>query len=449
MQNKVADRLSVWPAWQRLAAGHPLKRWSVWALVLLGLALRLYVAWAWNGIRPDSPQRLVGDEPGYDNLARDLLQGYGFTWPGRAPLYPLWLAGVYGLTGGSYSAVPYVQAPLGATVIGLTYWLGRRVFDHATGLLAALGAAVSYILIHQSLHLLTEVLYTPVILIAALMLWEAMQAPTLKRFAWAGLWVGISNLIRPTLLLFPLAVIGVLAIAWGLRSAFRHGAAYLLAAMLVAAPWVGRNYLRYHALFPLQTSNAFLWQGSPEYYHLIRDQGYTYLQVWSQVLYGPGWQAHDPTSVEGDRWWTARALRSIASEPLIYLKYATEKVFTYWIGDPNADWGDTYVFNYAALRRAGFSPRDAVLVMLARALPIVALFAGILLWRRWRTLLPIYVLLGYCTLLHAATHAEARLSDPLQPFLMILGSGAVIGLGWAAWSRWGSHRAAVFSGAQP
>jgi len=90
-----------------------------------------------------------------------------------------------------------------------------------------------------------------------------------------------------------------------------------------------------------------------------------------------------------------------------------------------------------------------VYVMLARALPIVALFAGILLWRRWRTLLPIYMLLGYCTLLHAATHAEARLSDPLQPFLLILVSGAVVGLGWAAWSRWGSHRAAVFSGAQP
>jgi lipopolysaccharide transport system permease protein len=45
---------------------------------------------------------------------------------------------------------------------------------------------------------------------------------------------------------------------------------------------------------------------------------------------------------------------------------------------------------------------------------------------RWRTLLPIYALFIYTTLLHAATHAEARLSEPFQPFLLILIVGAVL-----------------------
>jgi hypothetical protein len=37
----------------------------------------------------------------------------------------------------------------------------------------------------------------------------------------------------------------------------------------------------------------------------------------------------------------------------------------------------------------------------------------------------VYILLVYFTLLHAVGHAEARLSEPLQPFLLVLISGAL------------------------
>ena len=403
-------------------------RWSVVAIALLGLALRLYAAWDWNSYHPNSPQRLIGDEPGYDNIARELLQGFGFTWPGRVPLYPLWLAGVYWLTGGSFNAVPYAQSLLGVAAILLTYALGRRISGRAVGVIAGFLAAISYILIHQSLHTLSEVLYTPLVLLAAITLLDALRDPTAKRFAWAGFWIGASNLVRPTLLLFPVVSIVLLVALLNKKQAIRHWMVYVLTATLVVTPWVLYTYARHHAIFPLQTSNAILWQGSPEYYHLIHDEGYTYMQVWTEVLYGPNWEAHDPTSVEGDRYWTARALQSIANEPWLYLKYAAEKVVTFWIGDPNADWGDTYVFNYTALGRIGFTRRDAVFLMIARALPIAALLAGVVLWRRRRALLPIYALLAYYTLLHAATHAEARLSEPLQPFLLILIAGAIVQL---------------------
>jgi hypothetical protein len=396
------------------------------SLTALGLGIRLYAALQWNESHPDSPERLVGDEPGYDGLARGMLEKLGFDWPGRVPLYPLWLAGVYLLTGGSYRAVPYVQAFLGVTTIPLTYLLGRKALGHSAGLVAALFAAVSYGLIHQSLHLLSEVLYTPVVLVAAITLWDAIDKPRLWRFCWAGFWVGTSSLVRPTLLLFPLVVVLLLVVLLKKQRAVRHWTVYVLAASLTIAPWILRNYALYHAVFPLQTSNAILWQGSPEYYHLIRDDGYTYEQVWKDILYGPGWQAHDPTSIEGDRWWTKRALASIYEEPITYFKYAIEKIALYWIGDINADWANTHVFNYQALRDSGFSQWDALLVMITRTLPILALLASFVLRRQWKTLLPIYALLIYTTLLHAATHAEARLSDPFQPFLLIIISGAIV-----------------------
>lgn len=66
------------------------------------------------------------------------------------------------------------------------------------------------------------------------------------------------------------------------------------------------------------------------------------------------------------------------------------------------------------------------MVIIARAVPIVALAAAVVLRHRWRHLLPLYAILVYTTLLHAATHAEARLSEPFQPLLLVLIAGALV-----------------------
>jgi hypothetical protein len=74
--------------------------WVAVALVVcLGFGLRAWSAWHINHARPDDRSRLSGDEPGYDNMARELLNGHGFVWPGRVPGYPLWLAGLHRITG--------------------------------------------------------------------------------------------------------------------------------------------------------------------------------------------------------------------------------------------------------------------------------------------------------------------------------------------------------------
>ncbi len=403
-------------------------RATLWVIVLLGLAVRLAAVRSFNSWNPDTAAVLGGDEPTYNNTALQLLAGDGYTWPGRVPLYPALLAGLHWITGGSYHGIRYFQAGVGTAVVPLIYLLARQAFGRAAGLVAAFLAATSYVLFQQPVHILSEVLFTPVMLAGAVALWRAFEAPSAGRFAWSGALLGVSDLVRPTLLLAPVFLVVPIWLAFGRRRAMRDGAACIGAAALVIAPWMVRNYARYHAVFPLATSNAILWQGSPEYYHLIHDQGYTYIRIWDEIIYGPGWQQHDPTSVEGDKWWTGRAVRSIVSEPLTYGRYAGEKAVTYWVGDPSADWGGGPVLSYAAARRVGFRPVFAVLIIIARALPIVALLAVYVLRRDWRRLLPIYAILIYVTLLHAATHAEARLSEPFQPLLLVLIVGAAVRL---------------------
>ena len=401
-------------------------------ILCLGLAVRLYAAGEMNASRPDSPARLSADEPGYDALARGLLAGEGLTWPGRVPLYPVWLAGLHYITGYSYAAGVYVQCLLGALAVWLTFLLGRTLFGLPVAAVAALGAAVDIVLVQQSVRFLSEILFTPLVLAVAIAFVRAVESPTHGRFVWTGVWIGLANLVRPTLVGFPVMAALTIAYALGARRAWRPVAALVLASTLVVTPWVIRNYFKYGAIYPLATSNAILWQGSPEYFHLVRREGYTYLDVWNKVIYGPANQGNDPGSIEGDRYWTRRAIRSIAAEPLVYLRFCLEKAVTYWIGDPNADWGDSYVFNYRALREWGFSRFQTVQYLLSRALPLVA-FAS-LFWLRpyWRRLLPVLSILAYCTLLHSITHAEARLSDPLHPLLFVIFAAAL-------WTRFGRH----------
>ncbi|MCB9151138.1 MAG: hypothetical protein H6641_20460 [Caldilineaceae bacterium] len=111
-------------------------------LTLLGLAVRLWAAWDTNQHLPDTSARLAGDEAGYDYLATALLQGEFFQWPGRTPIYPLFLAASYWAFGHSYAIVLYIQAVAGATAIPFTY---------ITRLLLPIGALMAVVILHRQL----------------------------------------------------------------------------------------------------------------------------------------------------------------------------------------------------------------------------------------------------------------------------------------------------------
>jgi 4-amino-4-deoxy-L-arabinose transferase-like glycosyltransferase len=400
--------------------------WLLLTIVVTGLAARIDAVLDWNSISPNSFSALGGDQPNYSNTAIELLRGQGFTWVGRVPGYPAFLAVLLWLTNYSLHEVRILQCLLGISVIILTFNLCNRLAGRRASYLAAAMSAFALPLVRQPVNIMSEVLFTPVLLLVLLLTVKAFEQPALARFAWLGMMIGISDLIRPTLLLLPAAV-GVAALAvlpW--RLALRYFVCCAALAFVTILPWLIHNRVRHDAMI-LATSNAFLWQGSPEYYHLIHDQGYTYSRIWGTVLYN-GNLPH-PMSVSGDRYWTHRALASIRREPLTYIRFAVEKLFTYWVGDSGADWNEGPIFSYTSLVRGGYPPSMAIGTIVARAAPIVAIIGIVILWPLRRRLLPIYLLLVFTTLFHSATHAEARLSEPFLTLLLIIIAGAVARIG--------------------
>lgn len=297
-------------SWQRMMEalrGRPLL-----CIVMLGLALRLgfLAAVTLTGSLEVAEGRIFRD------LALNVLQGRGLSvsaelmelppgapahvvelqrrWaesgglfgmipPGRPtaffmPLYPLFLAGVFALTGKSFLAAQLVQLLLSGLLPLIAFHLGSRAVGRDTGLAAALLTAVHPYFIYYAGLLVTQTLFVVLLGLASSAYYMLRRRPSPGRAALLGLLLGLSFLTRtftatflPLLLLALVAEIGFphrfpgSGGAAGRGNPLRRavGLALLAAAVFAAtgAPWVIRNYGLFHELVILPTKGGRnLWE---------------------------------------------------------------------------------------------------------------------------------------------------------------------------------------------
>jgi 4-amino-4-deoxy-L-arabinose transferase-like glycosyltransferase len=406
--------------------------WVLIALSVVAVSLRTAAAWNKNANSPDTVERLSGDETGYEYLASELLEGRFFEWPGRAPVYPLFLAGCYVVFGHSYAIVLYVQAVVASAAVPLTYLLARRYTRPRAALFASGVVALHPGLIIQVTRMYTEAVYTPLILVTVLALLWAIDVPRLRRVVFAGAIMAIATLFRPTTLLFPAAVPFLLPWSWNLKRRFGFTAIYFVAMALVIAPWTYHNYRTHHAFLPVAVSTAVLWQGSPECYHLMIEQHVSIAKLWKTEMSEEKNEGHDPYSIKGDRYFSQRAKDSICAEPFVYAWFCVLKVFFFWFGHPANDWRQYAMFDFSAFLPY-LPPWQIAGTAISRTIPAIAIVALIILRRRILDFLPLLVVLGYFVGLCALTFAALRYSEPLHPILLAIIATAASQV-WSGWS---------------
>jgi hypothetical protein len=392
--------------------------------MLGALALRLQVVWQRTATVPDQVAlRLAGDEIGYEELAYALLQGTFLPSPVRVPAYPMFIAAAYYTLGErSPAKLLYVQAFVGVLVVPLTYLLARRLTGIIPALVAAGIVALDDSLIWHARGIYTEILYTPLLLVALLALLWALQTSRLWRFAWAGASIAVVTLCRPTTAWLPLLLPLVLPSGWTLKQKAGVCLAYSLTIVALIAPWTYHNWRTYHRFLPLAVSAGALWYGSPEFYHLTQGQR-AFLDIWGNELNPQRNGGHDPHTIEGDRYFTARAIGSIRAEPGVYVTYALKKAVYLWLGNPVVEWPYGALYNWPVMRQwYPYSSQKLLNMLVARQLPIIALAALVFLAarRRIRPLVPLVVVCAYFTLVYMLTWAEMRYSEPLHPLLAVI-----------------------------
>jgi 4-amino-4-deoxy-L-arabinose transferase-like glycosyltransferase len=316
----------------------------------------------------------IYDQVSYDNLARRVLSGYGFTfaephWPlTRAGeptahwsfLYTFFLAGVYGLFGPHPLIARLLQAMLvGGLQTFITYRIGEKIFSKNVGLVSAAITAFYIYFIYYSGALMTEPFYITAILSTLFLAMKIADNPSRQQEIALGLILGISVsitvLFRQLFLLFlPFLYLWI----WFAR--YKRGLSLpvistilsLLLVFLSILPFTLYNQFRFGRFVLLNTNSgyAFFWGNHPVY-------GTRFIPILPEEL--GSYQSLIPADVRSldeaalDQELLKQGLRFVIDDPKRYLLLSISRIPTYFMFWPSS--GSSPISNISRVASFGIT----------------------------------------------------------------------------------------------
>jgi len=369
---------------------------NAWVLIpllfLVALTLRVLYILQGHAVPPL-------DTPDYDGIARNLLQGRGFIVRGlqawRPPLYPAFLAGIYGLFGYHHLPVKLLQALIGAWMVPVLYWMGREIEGEGIGKIGATLVALYGPLISKANEVMTETVFTFLLAVMGLLLIRGMRRGGYRNEVGGGIVLGLAVLTRPVLLGF-IFVLPILGLLWRrVRMVKKMGIASCCA-LVVVLPWTVRNYMVFRAFVPVSTMGGFVFSRSNSFWPDWKQE-----RAWGVTA---AFAEEIPSEIERDRYWWREGRRFIRSHPGFYLRLVGEKFLRFW-----------YVFH----------PRYNFWFGTIAPFAFLGMVWNVRRERWW----PLYGLilfsLGMFTLVF---YGCARFRLPLEPFLILFAASSFYGL---------------------
>ena len=395
---------------------------------------------------------LMGDARGYDEWAQRIAGG---DWIGRdvfyqAPLYPYFLASIYWIAGRSPTLVRIAQAVIGSCSCVLIAAAARRLFSARAGLLAGLMLAVYAPAIFFDGLLQKSVLD---VFFVCLALWlianitaitAEQQSQQLLSWRWLALGLGLGglSLTRENALVFIAVILGWAILRFGVRAA----AVFTLGAAIVMLPVAARNSMVSGGFYVTTSqfgTNFFIGnhRGADGTYQSLRyGRGAPEYERQDAAELAESELHRKLTPREVSRFWTARALAFIVSEPGAWLKLMARKTALLVNATEMVDTEDqeSYAEWSAVLRLLGPVTHFGVLVPLA--------FAGMLAtWSGRSRLWVLYALLIVYAVSVVFFFVFARYRYPLVPMLILFAAAG----GLAAIAEIRSFQRAGFSLLRP
>ncbi len=402
------------------------------AVVVFILALAVRVAYNLTIAANYTP---TSDAHEYDQLARNLLQWhcYCIFVPGHAttyrpPVFPLFLAGVYLLSGASTLAGRLALSVVGAVTCVLVNVLARDLFGRRTGLLAGVIAATYPQLFVYDAWLYSESLAICLFAASCLTMMRAIQRPPGWRWLLVGVLLGLTALVRPNGIYALLAVLAWALLAVLARSITRKQAIIgvvliALGCLVVMAPWTIRNAVVTDGAFvPISTGSGIVLAGA---YNDRAASEPAYVGSWINPLGVPADHAV-LRQFPPECWSTCEVARDQAARNL-GLAWAVSHLQRL----PALVWQRMLRFWTPALPPIEGGLPIPLWPYLAGAYPaaIICLALAGLFRLKGRDLVALLPCLFAATVVLGGMlfYGSVRLRAPLEPFLVVLASGAI---GW-------------------
>lgn len=220
------------------------------SLAVVFVAALLCRAALWAFALPDSSRYFSPpDSAEYLTIARNLAAGHGFSGDAsppyqpdvrRTPIYPSLLAAVLLTPFGGERLAALVGVLAGSAAVALTFWIAWRLFGARAATAGALLLAVDLSSASYSPLILTETVFTALMMAGVIAL---MRRPPAQHVdVTGGSLLGVAALCRPAGIL--LGLVSWPVCAWrgaGWRAAARGYLRVNVAFAVVALLWVGRN----------------------------------------------------------------------------------------------------------------------------------------------------------------------------------------------------------------
>jgi 4-amino-4-deoxy-L-arabinose transferase-like glycosyltransferase len=361
----------------------------------------------------------------------------------RPPLYPALLAGIWWLAGSnSLQAVRLVQIFVALATAGLVYILGKRLYSDRVGRLAAAITWVYPSLIFFNYLVLTEALFTLLLIAFILATVLTVQTGRVWPAVLCGVSLGLAALTRSILWPLPLILCPLLAylIPGSLARRASLPIVVLACYTLIVGPWAIRNTRLQGVITIVDTMGGInLRMGNYEYTPDDR--------MWDAVSQTTGEKSWirglttDPPGLpitEGrkEKWAQRKAIEYMRSHPLNTLRRSLIKFADFW--------GLEREF-IAGIQQGLFAPPmwfgilASALIVAGYVLVVVTGVAGL-----WLTppadrashillVLPMVVIVG----VHTVVFGHSRYHVPLMPLLAVYAAAFMTSHRGVAWTALG------------
>ncbi len=400
------------------------RRWIAKAAVVVFLAA-LLIRILFIALVPAPP--FGNDMITYEGIAKNLLEGrWHFGWGDepsahREPVYPLFVAAIYKISGESRAAVHYTQAVVCAAACGLLVLLASRLLrSRWAAVLAGALAAIYPPFLMQIQTILTEPLATFLLLVAAYLVVVGWSGTKPAALAWGGFFLGLATLTRAANLMYaPLLALLLLTVSGPRgRPGLKSPAVFLIVFLAVLSPWIIRNYVVFDRFIPVAVNaGGSFFRGNYDEGTLGAMHSNYEPQMPEEITS----RYEDLDEVGIDRLLMKEGVEYVRNHPSTFVKLCALKLARFWLNlgypTPPSSMSIAYAIGNGALI----------------ALALFGIFGSGLVDNR--AALPVHLLVLYYTALHMLLFAVARYSIPVMPYVLAFAAAGILGVAGRAYPR--------------